>query len=88
VGLRRYLVEQREAGGADGPTRSYAVGENALDEINSQEMQAFIDGVRPPLLIWLAPFYAIVEVPSAMPGVPERSMVLRLLPCQHVTSWT
>ena len=47
---RRYLVQQHEAGGADGPTKLYALGENALDEINAEELKGFIDRVRLPRL--------------------------------------
>lgn len=39
----RYLVESKAAG-ADG--KKYALGENALDEINSEEVKAFISMVR------------------------------------------
>ena len=40
---RRYLVQHQDPGGADGPTKSYALGENAMDEINAEELKGFID---------------------------------------------
>ena len=45
--LLRYLIEQRQAS-ADGPSVVYRVGENALDEIQTDELKGFIDQVHSP----------------------------------------